>query len=370
MAEPSPIPRQIRPPVALEGSWFPAKKQVQHAATVTALVLIHQARFSLMRHDGRNQDRLWALISDRPALEGYDGSPDHTPESLGLGFEDIADMVFARTLMVLYDYGVLGLEDTSADPLDNSEGDAAWCSRILSDLAGSSFLSEWSEYAGPATLEAAKCCVEIAELANARVLLEDGKEGFFLEDRHEGLLTFRQLSLLSGMSEASLRTLASRGAKAGPTTAGEVLRTVKHGTASYIQAADARAWLKARQRYTPVRRISDRGSAPFLQLRLDSTEDLQQAIDDRVRYLCAEIGTDTMRQRLGATGLDLEHRVFDEQSFWDVRPDDFLQRDAMRALGEALDWPADVFALRAAAAYFSEQLRSIAQQLQAAEAAA
>lgn len=365
-----PLARPQRPAVALAGVWFPTKPQVQEAATATALVLVNQARFALMRHDGRNEAALWALLSDQ-SLEGVGSyaSPDSTPATLGLNFEHVADMEFARTLMVLYDYGVLGLEDTSADPLDNSEGDAAWVSRILYDLANSAFLSEWSEYAGAETLDAVKCCLGVAELANARVLLEGGKEGFFLDDRHEGLLTFRQLSLLSGMSEPSLRTLASRGAKTGAVAAGEALRTVKHGTASYIEVVEARTWLKARQRYTAVRRVSDRGSAPLAQLRLASREDLQQAVDERIRYLCAEIGADTVQQRMNATGLDLQQRVFDEQNFWEIRREDFLRRDAMRALGEALDWPADVFALRAAQACLSEQLRAVELELKTAEAA-
>lgn len=349
---------------------FPSKELVQDAVTTAVLTLVNQARFALLRHDGRGDSELWSLLAGKEPvanLAAY-ANPDTDAKELGITFSDVAGTSLAKTIMVLYDYGVLGIEDSSADPLDNSEGDANWTARILHDLANSTFLQEWTGYAGPGPLEAVQRCLWIAELANARVLLEDGKEAFFLEQRETGLLTFRQLALLSGMTEASLRTLASRGAKGTSAQDGTALRTLKHGNASYIEVADARAWLKARHRYVSIRRVSDRGAAPLADLRFASIQDLEEAIDHRVRYLCAELGPEAVEARMRATGIEVMRERFDDQTYYRVPQADYMRREPMRLLGKALDWSPEIFALRAAETFLGEQLRQVEQEIKAAKA--
>ncbi len=335
---------------------FPTKEAIQKDVLETLLVMSNQVRFAIA---GPGTDgKLWALLSSRPLDYPHElANPDNSPDDLGLTWPDVAETALAQTLMELYDYGVLGLEDASAEELDNNEGGAAWVSRLLHDLRHSAFLAEWDEATGGRSMPSVERCLLLAETANARVLLEGGKEGFFLNDREAGYLTFRQLSLLSGMTESSLRTVASR-ASGG-------LVTERLGNNSYIEVSHAKQWLKARNRYTPVRRVSNAGAVPMTERRFASTDEFQLAIDQRVSYLAEEIGLEVLQQRLKGSPFG-EPKKGPASYFIEVGAKQMANRKLMEALGKALDLPARMFALRAAETLHSEVLRHVEKEIQGA----
>lgn len=337
---------------------LPSKEEFQQDVLATQFVLLHQAHFAFFRLD-HSDSALWSLLTPKkPKPEGLGlifGDPDLAPKDLGLTFEDVADMGIASNLMQLYDYGVLGLRDVSEASLDDCEGSAAWTSRILYDLRKSTFFFEWAEYAGNHYYGHVDRCLHVAELANARLLLEGGQEGFFLDDRDAGALTFRQLSLLSGFTEASLRTMVSRGD--GPPI-------VKEGSSTYFEIAPAKEWLKAKGRYLAIRRVSDRGAAPLTERRFSTVEDFQAAMADRVGYLCNEFGAQAIDQRLAATGIKFKvHPLPDNEKYVEIPEDDLTNRELMTRLGSALDLPPELFALRAAEAVLTERLAAVGREL-------
>lgn len=363
---------------------FACLEQVQADVLEVLLALINQLRFSVLRSDLYGDEVLWSLLEIKPkrAVESSGdaeetvrssfshpdyANPDLHPQDLGLTFADVAETGLATELVHLYEYGVLAELDVSAPSLDDDEGGAAWASRTLFDLAHSKFIQEWSDYAGDRAQDAAKRLLAVAELANARLLLEGGTEGFFLDERDVGFLTFRQLSLLSGMTEASLRTLASRAVKAAgandgsPASAVGALRTVRKGNAAYIEVEDARAFLQARNRYLPVRQVHKAGGASFVDRRYSSVAELQSAVSDRIEFLEGELGSDETDQRLAAC--DIQWTADRVLSFPAL-----LSNASMRRLAEALEWPSELFALRAAETALAEQLRSVERQLREAQA--
>lgn len=332
------------------------KEQFQEDVLNILLTLLNQARFAFYRSGG--DQRLWSLLSSlQPVDDGNFADPDMMPKDLGLEFAHVADMDFVRTVLQVYDYGVLGLDDSSAPLLDDGEGAAAWASRTLYDLDRSEFLKEWSDYAGTAPAEAVGRCLRLLELANARLMLEGGTEGFYLGGQEPSRLTFPQLSLLSGMTEASLRTLASRGAG---------IRTVKEGSATFIEIADAKDWLAARGRYEPIRRISDRGATISFDRPFPSVDELQGAIFDRIDYLTHEIGKEALDQRLRETGIRFQKKAIIGQVLHEVRVRDLEDRALMEKLAHALEWEPERFALRAAEAVLAEKLNEIEKELKGA----
>lgn len=329
------------------------KEQLQGDILNILLTLLNQARFAFFRPNG--DKCLWALLaSQKTDAEGDFANPDMTTDDLGLEFDHVADMEFAKTVLQVYDYGVLGLDDSSAPSLDDCEGGAAWTSRTLFDLARSEFLREWSDYAGPLCAESVGRCLKLFELANARLMLEGGREGFYLTQQEQDRLTFQQLSLLSGMTEPSLRTLASRGTG---------LRTIKEGSATFIEIADAKEWLRARGRYEPIRAISDRGATISLERPFGSVDNLQMAVFDRIDYLVHEIGKEALDQRIAETGIRFERETAYRHVVESVSLSDLEDRELMKKLAIALDWPPVQFALRAGETVLREKLNLIEKEL-------
>lgn len=342
------------PALAPALSAFPSREDVQKDVLETMLAMVNQARFAFFRDSG--DEHLQPLLSSRPTEhESAFANPDLSPDDLGLSWADVSPTAMAMTMMQLYDYGALALEDGTAENLDNSEGSAAWISRLLYDMRRSTFLSEWDSATAGRAAPSVERCLFIAEAAHARLLLEGGEEGFFPTEYEVGYLTFRQLSLLSGMTEASLRTIASR--PSGGLTA------ERRGNNAFIPALHAKEWLKGRNRYAPIRRMSNTGAAPLTDRKHASKDDFIFALVERVSYLVDEIGLEIMQQRLQGSQFDTVQKTPSGLHAIEVNVQQLLDRRLMESLGQALDLPPKKFALRAAEAVHSESLRRIEQEL-------
>ncbi|MCB1995645.1 MAG: hypothetical protein KDG57_07155 [Rhodoferax sp.] len=315
----------------------------------------NQARFAFHRVGA--DKHLWALVSSGSSgSEHAIADPDLSAEDLGLTWNDVEQTAMATTMMHLYDYGALAIEDGTTESLDNVEGEAAWVTCLLHDLRRSTFLIKWNEAKAGRVVPAVERCLLIAETAHARLLLEGGKEGFFPTEYEIGYLTFRQLSLLSGMTEASLRTLASR--------ASSGLVTERKGNNSYIPISHAKEWLKDRNRYTPIRRVSNAGAAPLTDRKHTSVDDFLVAIDERVSYLVDELGLEFLQRRLSGGRFGKVQKTRSGMHAIDVGAAQLLNRELMESLATVLELPPTKFALRAAEAVHGDELRRIERELQ------
>ena len=333
------------------------KESLKNDILNVMLMLVNQTRFTFFR-DNDTEAQMWALLSKNPTDYPFElAFPDRTAKDLGLKFSDIEGLSMVQDLMQFYDYGVHGTLDTSSPDFDDSDGGGNWLSRILYDLRRSSFLEDWNGHTGGDLTGPVDRCLFVTELANARLMLEGGREGFFLGFQNDPL-SIRQMSLLSGMTEASVRTLA------GPNRKNRLI-TRKEGNNTVISIEDAKAWLIAKDRYVPIKKTSARGSEDFTSRKFFSLDEFDEAIGYRREFLIAEQGVDVVNERIADTGfmaVDIPNANI-PGTYKGISNEQLLDTDLMRRLGDALQLPADLFALRAAEAVTHEKLRDIEAQL-------
>jgi hypothetical protein len=344
----------------------------------TLLVLANQTYFSFCAVSGGSisdiGERVWSLMSTKPYHGSTFADPGITPDHLDLPFSDVERLSIVQSLMQLYDYGVHGILDTSiAGNFDSFDGYENQVSRIIYDLNRSTFLQEWGNYGVYSSAIAVERCAYVFELANARLMLEGGSEGFFLDDREEGFLSIRQMALVSGMTEASIRTLASRSRKNQLKSANDSnsqLITKNDGKNTSIDIADAKAWLKAKGRYVDISRKRNRGATDFTYRKLSSIGEIEDAIADRLEFLRAQYGEEAINSRLERIGIKaIEQQIVPPIDLWKqvIGEEQLMKTELMRSFAEALELPADLFALRAAEAVMQEKLRGIEKQVKQAQ---
>jgi hypothetical protein len=342
------------------------------------LVLANQTYFTFSAVSGGSisdiGERVWSLLSTKPYHGSTFSDSGTTPEDVGLTFADVERLSIVQTLMQLYDYGMQGILDTSiAGDFDTFDGYENQVSRIFYDLNRSTFLQEWGNYGAYSSAVAVDRCGYVFELANARLMLEGGSEGFFLDDREEGSLSIRQMALLSGMTEASIRTLASRSRKSQLTATSDSnsqLITTNDGKNTSIDIADAKAWLKAKGRYVAISRMRNRGATDFTNRKFGSMGEIEDAISDRLEFLKTQYGDDVISARIESVGVvPVRQQIVPPIDMWKqvIGEEQLLETELMRSFGEALELPADLFALRAAEAVMQEKLRGIEKQVKQAQ---
>jgi len=354
------------------------KEEFKKNIVEAMLVLANQIYFTFSADSGSSiglvGERVWSMLSPKPYLGSTFGDSGTTPDHVGLTYADVERLSIVQTLVKLYDYGVLGILDTSiAGDFDTCDGYENQAARILYDLNRSTFLQEWGNHGAYSSAVAVERCEYVFELANARLMLEGSSEGFFLDNRDAGFLSIRQMALLSGMTEASIRTLASRSRKSLLTTATDgnsQLITTNDGKNTTIDIADAKAWLKAKGRYVPISRKRNRGATDFTNRRFSSIDEIEDAIADRMEFLRVQYGDEVINARIKSVGLKpVRRQIVPPIDLWKqvIGEEQLLKTELMRRFGEALELPADLFALRAAEAVMQERLRGIEKQVKQAQ---
>ena len=178
---------------------------------------------------------------------------DLTPKDAGLTYDDVRWSDFAQALERQYNFAFFALDAGPAGPL-KYETTHTWAACSLLDLQHSMMAFELESYTGGFWGQSIVNCLYVCELANARVFLEDGETFTSLrgainakEDTTTSIegLTVRQMSLLAGMEEMTIRTAASR---KGPNP----LESMKDGTRTVFDRAVAKQWLISKGRYLPV----------------------------------------------------------------------------------------------------------------------
>lgn len=307
----------------------------------------------------KDWEAAWSFLGKETADGLNLFNPDNSAKELGVTYDDISSTPFAESLEILYDYAYLGFADESAEFMGH-ESIYTWTSAILEDVAKSSAAQEWDSY-GSTIIECARACREVAELANARRILE-GKEDFFYfhgdgeyESTEEGSLTVRQLSLLSGMEEHSIR------AAANPKRANR-LETYSDQGRTRIKCDVAKAWLISKGRYVGITFQFSTGDLDLSKTKFSSVERLQKALNSRCIFIAlrdSNMGSTT--SRLDELG-DLQKK---DESGWylDLSKEQLVNPEIIRRLSFALELDEKLLLLRSREAVATEELAQVQAEL-------
>ena len=313
------------------------------------------------------EEMVWALTK-KPLHHAFGlVNPNSEPCDLGLSFYDIRETELAKALEQQYDYGFFGVVSVGREAMDY-ETIHTWVAAYLMDLKSSQMVAESESYGGANLATSILRCLHTCELANARRVLE-GSEPF---SHFTGLpgdkdsdatafeaLTVRQMALLSGMEEMTIRTAVSR-KSAFP------LETYKEDRRTLINTEVAKAWLMAKGRYVPITRQWYGSELDLAKTKFTSIQALSSAIDERTRQFelrAAQQGD--VRKEIAAAfeaqGYEL-HFICEREP---LRNPDLMSRIAL-----ILELPAPLLVLRAREAALHDELSATENEVRQAMQAA
>ena len=316
----------------------------------------HQFRTAaLMRGlDGDRGRDLWSAMYNRvPTFPKSDEAPNaiyypgFTVDDFGLCFADIANTWFAAYLDNMYQYAYYGISDDSIEQMEE-DTICSWLVTIVYDLSRSAYLEKWRAFDGEGKQSATRC-LEVAELANARRILEVGV-GFSsllsstIRDEgvlSEGALTVRQMALLAGMEEMSIRAAANP-KRATP------LKTCSDKGRTRILISDAKDWLQTRDRYVPIRTHNAKAEFDLEKKAFTDVSDLARVVDARLQQLAKEIVLPDEPHSTSARELD--SACFADTSF-------------VRDLATLLEFPPMLFLLRVKEVLAKEVVEQVQRDL-------
>ena len=300
---------------------------------------------------------------------------DSTASSLGLTYNHIRGTRFARLLERLYHFAYFGRLDASAGAIE-FESEYTWIAAIVND-AEHGEMSSLSALHGKAIGKSASNCLEVVELANARTILEGDKAFKLLEDGASNKddligvskLTIRQMALLSGMKEMSIRAAAN---PERPNTLKTIISGAKN---TFVDPAVAKAWLQLKGLYVPIVREWSEGEFDLKTRHFSNFFDLANALDARCCTLVERGSEEALRAQLSNLGLALEKDAYgnpclslDESHIYgntgllieETHVDNTL---LVKGLATALQLPEDFFALRVNELIALEKLAHVQWQL-------
>lgn len=300
--------------------------------------------------------KIWRLIDrtiDHP-LEIY--NPDCSVSDIGLVWEDIAHTHFAIVLESMYQYAYYCIYDATLEPMED-ETVYMWMSAVLLDMKRSYFMDEWSQGYGGEGETSAEHCLMVAELANARLLMETGE--YFSGHLSVGTkgegggsqegLSVRQMALLAGMEEMSIRAAANKN------RVNQLVTFTDEGRTK-IAYDVAKSWLLSKGRYVPVTRQHKGGMIDLSNRKFSSVHDIWGAIDDRKIFLILN-GRDrsALEQRLQALNDAENVAEFDNASL--AKP------GFVAGLAEILEFSSEIFALRVRETLARNELARVERKL-------
>lgn len=278
---------------------------------------------------------------------------DLTGEDMGLTYADVRETNFAKCVEEMYQYAYFGRLDTSTDSLEY-ESLVTWICCILSDMHKSKFLSEWYDYNGQGN--GAALCMGIAELANARRVLEGGENFFHFDGGTDvNCLTIRQFALLAGMEEMSVRAAANKTQK----RANPLITFKDEQGGTRIALEEAKKWLQSKGRYVQEERFYRNGDTDLTKRRYASLEALEEAMNARLSFLVSnDKKMEEMKESLGAMNIKMHAGMFGG-NYFESESVNLRDYEVVSALALILDLPPEVLVLRAKEAALIEQLSDV-----------
>lgn len=340
------------PELLTEQQSFPIPFSIEDFRMDVAGVYLHHIRtIAWMRDPSTAATLVPSLELEQAGLLMWEMSP----EDLGLTYERLRDTTLMRTLEFLYRYAFLGELDASAAPMED-ESVYTWTSALVFDAAHGRLATEWSDN-GSFTDDAASRCLMVCELANARRTLEGGEPFYFKFGNYpkdmatgDGCLTVRQMALLAGMEEKSIRAASNKVQKrANP------LDTYSTENGTRIALDVAKAWLQSKNRYVPIKLRWSSAEMDLAKTRFSNTMELHQALNARLQTRCQRNGEhDVMSQLKAELGVESPMSITDEH---------YVTPDCMRKLAAILELPADLLVLRCREAVIREALADVERAL-------
>lgn len=286
-------------------------------------------------------------------------NPDLEAADIGLTFEHIRHIEFAKTLQQQYEYAYHGRIDRSAEALEY-ESIHTWTAALVCDVCNSDVANEWESYGLDIKSKASRCAL-VAETANARVTLEGGepffysfqssKEGYLSED----VLTVRQLALLSGMEELSIRAAANP-KRASP------LKTMTTDQGTRIDITIAKEWLQAKGRYIPITSNWSAGDLDLVKRRFENFTDLDIALDARFKALVDKHGLEGIASQIAVVGIKVAQGI--PGPYMELSSEDFQNDELVHTLARALDLPETLLVLRVKETITKDHLHAIEKAIQ------
>lgn len=335
-----------------------SKDELRKHVLAALLVLGRQLDFVFFRRDLSHQ-QVHRVLFGKPDLANLD-LPEMDAESLGITYDLVSGSALAETMEELYDFAFHGRYTIEEDL--NSESSASWVSRILDDLRGSSFAAELHEYFP--CQEALTALFSVCETVQARMVLEDLVEGDRFMDWHprslEQGLTIRQVALLSGMTEASLRTMANPNRK-------NPLPVKSDGRNTYVDAAAAKKWLIAKGRYVPLVNADGRGAnLDLVKEPISSVAALVDRLDQRFHFLAGADGGNAVVDAINQLDPSLaKKRLFDNSLYLAFEENDkrLQQREFLIQLAKILQLPVEELVTKVAHLQASAAAHELRQRL-------
>lgn len=346
-------PTAVRPTVTEQTASFPVSLTILALRDAVLDVFLHYMTTICRMTDEATAWRIVGLpVTEGPSLFDYDRSADE----FGLTYVHIRQTKFARVMEHLYWFAFFGrFDDESAESMFE-ESVYTWVSAIVCDAAYGYLANEYDSYGGTICDNAQKC-VLVAELANARHMLEGG-ESFYNGFRgrgnkdnalSEGSLNVHQMALLSGMEEMSIR------AAANPKRATPLQTHVEDG-GTRIALDVAKAWLQSKGRYIPITWSAD--EIDLAKSGFANPSALIEALEARRAVIAARGSAQELNDRLAELGVIVEKQLDGHQ--WGINLSD---ENLMRTLATVLELPVDLLVLRTKEMLANEQLSQIQRQL-------
>ncbi len=342
---------------------FPVPLSIEELRRHILELFLHQMRMLAFMSDAKVA---WRIVGQGERAHPYDlVTPDCSAADL-VDYAVIKDTQFAQAIERMYEYAYFGREDASGEDMAD-ESIYTWTAAILTDMAFSAFIQEWENYGGDGD-ESAKKCYAIAELANARRVLEGHDDFFYFRfgsgeegSAEPGLLTVRQMALLAGMEEMSIRAAASR---PGPNKL--TVEAPPGGRRTRIRIEVAKEWLTQRNRYVPITRYWANSALDLSKKRFANLADVCDALSQRYRALALDDSTaPKLRKQLKPLGLhESKHEFKPGVRDIDFEREHLKNDESVQHIAGLLQLPADLLSLRVREARANEELARVQQELQ------
>lgn len=309
----------------------------------------------------------WALLSKKefPMPAYVFLNPQANAKELGFTFATIAHTEFAKAMVNLYNYAFFGKLDTVLQAPEG-ESEYVWYTTLCCDAADSPTASERFDYGSDIHLHAGRC-VLVAETANARNMLEGDEPYYYFhgsKNKDASIdfdgLTIRQLALLSGMEEGSVRA-AMNPKRVKP------LITFKSGSRTLIDIEVAKKWLLDKGRYIPVTHYR---SSTEVDWKIEKIESADQFINllvnhlDHVLHQQSDLNTKVEIQgKIEALGISINHsHGLSGQQPLSITDEQMRDTPLMKKLADIIQVDPDIFALRAKETALCKEIQRLATE--------
>ena len=303
------------------------------------IILFEMRRF---RHMTKYNAKLLGLGSDNEVAFWDAGM---NPQELGMKYKDVESFTLALVLEDHFDYAFFAAtSDRCSQPFE-ADSIHTYVAAYLEDLSNSRQVQEWEAEGHESLHSGIRRCLHATEITNARRILE-GFEPFFYfnsvgaakdeADGNDGELSIRQLAMLSGMEEMSLRSAISR--KTPP-----VLEIQKDARRTYVSAEVARQWPTAKGRYLPILRARTSAAINLSTTRFEKVMLLTSMLQDRCHYIATKAPDSAEFEKHLATALT----PYGAMHIDELGHDALANKELMAKLAELLDLPADLLVMRA-----------------------